>query len=430
MEAALWTAFYSLHKCKQTWCVFTSTMQWIFSPNIRRTGTNTEGPIPMATQKEDLTETRHFYSRLRNRESQTRNQGGRPFALEGNKKVLKMGELTKEHLNDPEKQHIKTKGCCMHSEHFSSEELHEASQRLRTARRSYWKSCTTKSKKVFKKQQGTFKSLLKENSNNWTNSLSDEINEANVHYFWYKLGKLYKTDMSHGLAPMNNESGYFLENNEKTELLRETFFTGMHLTYFNFDNAFYESINEEMKQLSVQAGEESQCCNNPWAGKKQTTQSNNSPLPTKLLTQTMFTPECWRKMNLIQGNSCFNCSTSTYRKKIGHRKPAVIFLRKPRKTDYSKLSSFHPTKISSYVGELFERTLESRVRALAEQVGVLFIEQSGFWKHKSTVRLLCFVPTDKWMQKIDGQKATRRFDVNGPWKSFRLCLGEKTALEV
>ena len=45
-----------------------------------------------------------------------------------------------------------------------------------------------------------------------------------------KVGKEYITDMSQSIAPLKNESGYYFENEEKVDLLKEPFFMGRHLT--------------------------------------------------------------------------------------------------------------------------------------------------------------------------------------------------------
>ena len=53
---------------------------------------------------------------------------------------------------------------------------------------------------------------------------------------------------------MRNESGDLFENSENADLLREAFLTRKFLT--NCENTFYDSINEEVEQLFVQAGDE------------------------------------------------------------------------------------------------------------------------------------------------------------------------------
>ena len=120
-----------------------------------------------------------------------------------------------------------------------------------------------RSEKVFKEQPSIFEGLLIQKSNNKTISLLIEIKKAKVQNFWEKLGKMYKTDVSQSMAPLENESNNFFGNNEKTQLLRETFFTGEHVTKFNFDNTFVDSINEEVKHLSVHSGEHTHLCNDP-----------------------------------------------------------------------------------------------------------------------------------------------------------------------
>ena len=64
--------------------------------------------------------------------------------------------------------------------------------------------------------------------------------------------------------------------------------------------------------------------------------------------------------------------------------------------NYSRPWSCHVITLSSYVGKLFERALQLKIRAFAEKEGVLDVEQEGildaeqegFRKRKSTVRLL------------------------------------------
>ena len=60
----------------------------------------------------------------------------------------------------------------------------------------------------------------------------------------------------------------------------------------------------------------------------------------------------------------------------------------PENQTTSSPSSYRPITFSSHVGKLFERLLESRIRALAEHEGILDKEKEGFRKQKSTERLL------------------------------------------
>ena len=139
----------------------------------------------------------------------------------------------------------------MHSKFFKNKNLIETNQQLRTARRNYQIRCTPTNENVSKEQQGIFRSLLMEKSNKWINSLLDEINKAFVQNFCEKVNKVWKINKSQGIATLENESGLFFENREEAELLMDTFFTGKHMTKFNFDSTFYDSSNEGMEQRSA-----------------------------------------------------------------------------------------------------------------------------------------------------------------------------------
>ena len=118
--------------------------------------------------------------------------------------------------------------------------------------------------KMFEKKTAVFRNLLMEKYNKWTNSIFDELNKAKVQKFWERVAELYKTDMSQCIDPLKNESSYPFENTQnETEILSETFFKWKQLTKSNFDNNFYDAINGEVVQLSVEAGSDFLWWNNP-----------------------------------------------------------------------------------------------------------------------------------------------------------------------
>ena len=57
--------------------------------------------------------------------------------------------------------------------------------------------------------------------------------------------------MVHKFEPLKAENGYLFEKTEKAELLRQTFFTGKHLTQMKFDDKFNNKIIKEVEQWSL-----------------------------------------------------------------------------------------------------------------------------------------------------------------------------------
>ena len=64
----------------------------------------------------------------------------------------------------------------------------------------------------------------------------------------------------------------------------------------------------------------------------------------------------------------------------------VTFLHKPHKTDYTIANSFRPITLTSYVGKIFERVLETKLRKYLEETNQIGEEQEGFRGHRSTGR--------------------------------------------
>ena len=98
----------------------------------------------------------------------------------------------------------------------------EATQCLRTARTIYRLRCTLVVEKVIKEQQGIFRGLLIGKSDNWIISQITKNHNAKGENYWQTVGKMYKTDMSHGMAALKNKSGSYFRNNVKKEILGKT----------------------------------------------------------------------------------------------------------------------------------------------------------------------------------------------------------------
>ena len=66
----------------------------------------------------------------------------------------------------------------------------------------------------------------------------------------------------------------------------------------------------------------------------------------------------------------------------------VIFLKKPGKSNYASSSSHWPLTLSSHVGKLFERKINSRLRTFFTSCKIIEEEQESFREKRSTVRSL------------------------------------------
>ena len=66
----------------------------------------------------------------------------------------------------------------------------------------------------------------------------------------------------------------------------------------------------------------------------------------------------------------------------------IILLRKPHKEDHITAKSYRPITITSYVGKLFERTIEKRLRNDLEPKSLIDHNQEGFGKRGGTGRCI------------------------------------------
>ena len=139
-------------------------------------------------------------------------------------------ETTKRVLKDEQSDTMRTNPSCIHSKPFCCKGLTDASECLWRVRRSYRMRSTPANENIYKEKVGIFKNLLIEKSTSWTNASLDEINKSKNQNFWEKVSKIHKSEVTQGHAPLKAENGYLFENSEKAELLRQTFFTGKHLT--------------------------------------------------------------------------------------------------------------------------------------------------------------------------------------------------------
>ena len=154
--------------------------------------------------------------------------------------------------------------------------------------------------------------------------------------------------------------------------MRRTFITGKHLTQMKFGDKFYEKIYEEVEQWSLQTDDEMHWCNNSltWQGLNHTIRTlptSNKAIDTDCIHTKMLqrsAPNFWKPLPRLF-NKCMEEKTWPW---VTNK---VIFMRKPGKSNYSSPSSYRLITISSYVGKVFERLLESRIRTLAEHEGIL-----------------------------------------------------------
>ena len=164
---------------------------------------------PYGHPEKDLTETRHLLSKLGWVETGTGNQSRRRVDPGRNKKCNRfMGH--DERASKRCRDWIQANQTVLHVPNYFLEQIIQVDE-SRAADRQ--KELLNEMHTIERESlQGISRSLLIEKSNNWTDSLLHQTNNAKVQNFWEKMCKVYRTDMSQGIASLKSKSGYLFEN--------------------------------------------------------------------------------------------------------------------------------------------------------------------------------------------------------------------------
>ena len=155
------------------------------------------------------------------------------------------------------------------------------------------------------------------------------------------------------------------------QCLFSAFFEGKHLLDQNFDDVFYQEINNiyseiiEEEYLNVNAAGPIASLNRHITIKeiKKAIRTNGKSIDNYNVHPLMIKHLGTRAMKMLQ--KIFNLSL---RKHVWlWKKAEVIFLRKPDKDSYSKPGLYRPICITAYIGKLLESIIAIRIESLLLQ---------------------------------------------------------------
>ena len=200
-----------------------------------------------------------------------------------------------------------------------------------------------------------------------------------------KIVYSYKRNNTNGMSYFNCK---VLDSDaDKFEHLRSTFFSDNHLHGNMFDESWLRNVEDKLtanlhpdylQPPSIQIREEEldNALKESQTSKKSSDPDGIHPLMLRH-TGTFFKIACLKLFN-------FCLHAGTYIWTIGK----VIFLRKPHKENYTIANSYRPITLTSYVGKLFERIIERRLRKDLEAKGLIDDSQEGFRKRRGTGRCI------------------------------------------
>lgn len=288
------------------------------------------------------------------------------------------------------------KKCSKHSKPYWSESLSTLSKNLRIATKTYIKRNTDINLQKMQEAKTAFDEERKIACQTFLINTAKQLNSSQSQKFWQDFNKLFKKKTIQKVDPLIDDNGALLTENDKIDqCLFSTFFEGKHLIEGDFDDTFYQEINNIYDQIMLDEYEDG------------STEEHVRDIHE--LNRDITTPEILKSIR-TSGKSAdnFNFHPAMFRH-LGDKAinmlqklfnlclrkhewvwegAEVIFLRKDRKDSYSKPGSYRPICNTSYIGKLLEGIISIRIELLLLQTQQTDPDQEGFSSGKNTIRYL------------------------------------------
>ena len=288
--------------------------------------------------------------------------------------------------------HGTTKKCCKYSKPYWTDGLSELSQHLRRVRKNYIKRNTDNNLRALNEARTAFEEERKRACEKFLIDTAKQLNSAQALRFWKDFNKLFKKKGTQNIDPLIDGNNKLQTDNDKIEeCLFSVFFEARHLTDSNFDDHFYQEVNNLYNQIinedpPDEADENVMNLNSEItiqelqkaikANGKSVDNFNFHPVMFKHLSDTALA------IILRIFNMCLRSHMWIW------EGAEVIFLRKDGKDNYSKPGSYRPICITSYIGKLFEAIIARRIELYIKLSNQTDAHQEGFSESKNTIRYL------------------------------------------
>ena len=286
-----------------------------------------------------------------------------------------------------------TKKSCRHSKPYWTNTLTTLSKQLQAARKCWSKRNTDRNLHQLNIAKEAFDEERKKVCQDFLINKAKQLNSVEAQRFWKEFNKLFKKKEKQKIDPLDNgNNGVFTEPQEIEKCLFSTFFEAKHLIDGNFDDAFYNEINNLYEEIINDATD-------PINEDEDVHQINRDVTLEEINKAIKYT-----------GNSVDNCNFHpTMFRHLGNKAKTmlqklfnlclakqqwvweaaeVIFLRKAGKDSYSKPGSYRPICLTSYIGKLLEGIIAIRIEQLIARKNHIDPDQEGFSKSKNTIRYL------------------------------------------
>ena len=299
-------------------------------------------------------------------------------------------------INETTEKHSVKKRSCRHSKPFWTKKLTTLCSKMIEARKSYKKRNTDINRRKMEETKEEFDTERKEECQNFILEKTKKLNAAEVKTFWREFNRIFKKKTERGVEPLDDAKGGLLTDMKDMEgKLFETFFQCKHMMNVDFDDYFYETVNDLYEGIisediyNVDEDYDQQELNAPISIDEiltsiKKTDPNKVSFDNYQMHPKMLHSFGDRAIKLTQ--RLFNLSVA--KSKWVWNQAEVIFLKKEGKETYAAPGSYRPISITSYIGKLLEKIIAARLGKFLSQKGHYDPNQEGFTAERNTVRYL------------------------------------------
>ena len=293
-------------------------------------------------------------------------------------------------------KYCETKKSSIHSKPYWTETLTRLANELRAARKNYTKRNTDYNLRKLKEARETFDEERKTACQNFLINSASQLNASQAQKFWSNFNKIFRKKSKQKVDPLLNSDGDLLTEIEDLDnCLFSAFFECKHLSEENFDDMFYQEINNIYEKIINE--DQSLNDSNEYVEATKNLNDDISFQEIKKAIRTNgkstdnsnFHPQMLKHLGakaITTLQLLFNLCLKTH--KWIWKSAEVIFLRKPGKDTYAKSGSYRPICITSYIGKLLEAILTNRIETFLINTNQIDPFQEGFSAKKNTIRYL------------------------------------------
>ena len=285
-----------------------------------------------------------------------------------------------------------TKKCCQHSKPYWTSSLTTLSKQLQTARKCYIKRNTESNLSILNRSKEAFDKERKQACQEFLINKARKLNSVQSQRFWKEFQKIFQKKSVQKIDPLDDgNNGLMTDPQEIESCLFSVFFEGKHLINGNFDDVFYQEVNNLYEEIIHEETSEDPVEDLYNLNRNVTSDEIMKAIKStgKSLDNYNFHPKMFHNL----GNKAITTLQKLFNLCLTKQQwvweaAEVIFLRKSGKESYSKPGSYRPICITAYIGKLLETIIAIRIELLLASKNYTDPDQEGFSKCKNTIRYL------------------------------------------